>query len=287
MGAKNRKNSAPEHSSFLTHKNFLFLKIALVLCIISLFGYIWADFEPVRNGGTWYGYTLGTIGAVLIVWLTLLGLRKRVITQGHWSLKAWTSAHIYLGLSLIVIATLHTGFQFGWNVHTLAYALMMLVIISGIFGIYFYVRLPRQMSANRAEMGKAQMLEELANLDRRLISTAQPLQDQYIETVLMSVEKTNLGGSIFKRISGTDKRCMTAKALNYFGAEVRQADDEMRLPVLDLISVLERKRALLLRIRKHIRIMALLQVWLYIHIPMTFALLAALSVHIISVFYYS
>ena len=62
-------------------------------------------------------------------------MRKRAITRGRWSLKAWTSAHVYLGLSLIVIATLHTGFQFGWNVHTLAYALMMLVIVSGIYGI--------------------------------------------------------------------------------------------------------------------------------------------------------
>ena len=85
------------------------------------------DVRPRHNGGSWYGYLLGTIGALLILWLTLLGVRKRAMTRRRWSLKAWTSAHVYLGLSLIVIGTLHTGFQFGWNVHTLAYALMMLV----------------------------------------------------------------------------------------------------------------------------------------------------------------
>ena len=75
---------------------------------------------------------------LLILWLALLGIRKRAMTRGRWSLKAWTSAHVYLGLALIVIATLHTGFQFGWNVHTLAYVLMMLVIVSGIYGISVY-----------------------------------------------------------------------------------------------------------------------------------------------------
>jgi len=287
MGRQKRKKSGQEHSSFLTHRNFLFLKIALFVSVISLVGYIWTDFEPTRNGGTWYGYTLGTIGAVLIVWLTLLGLRKRIFSQGNWSLKAWTSAHVYLGLSLIVVATLHTGFQFGWNVHTLAYVLMMIVILSGLFGIYFYVRLPRQMSANRVEMSQAQMLEEVANLDRRLITTAQPLQDQYIETVMKSVDSTKLGGTIFKRISGKDRRCSTSAALIYFRREMRESDEHMRVPILDLISVLERKNALLERIRKHIRFKALLQTWLYIHIPMTFALLAGLTAHIVSVFYYN
>ena len=42
----------------------------------------------------------------------------------------------------------------------------------------------------------------------------------------------------------------------------------------------------LARLRKHLQIKALLQVWLYVHVPMTFALLAALSAHIFSVFFY-
>ena len=40
------------------------------------------------------------------------------------------------------MATLHAAFQVGWNVHTLAYVLMLLVIASGIYGVVNYARLP-------------------------------------------------------------------------------------------------------------------------------------------------
>lgn len=285
MAKKSNVNAS--HSSFLVHKNYLFLKLSLALCVLSLVGYVWADFEPTRNGGTWYGYTLGTIAALLILWLTLLGMRKRWIAQGNWSLKGWTSAHVYLGLSLLIVATLHTGFQFGWNLHTLAYALMIGVIVSGVFGIYFYAVLPRRMSDNRGEMSQAVMLDEIANLDRLLNDTAKPLQDKYIELVRDSANKTKLGGGIFKRLSGKDNKCPTRSALRFFRAELRTIDNKFHGPILDLISVLERKNALLRRIRKHIKFRALLEFWLYFHIPLTFALLAALTAHIVSVFYYS
>ena len=121
-----------QHEGFLSHKRMRWLKVASLLSLVAIISYALIDVEPRHNGGSWYGYTLGTIGAGLIVWLSLLGIRKRKMTEGTWSLKAWTSAHVYLGLSLIVIATLHTGFQLGWNVHTLTWALMMLVIASGI-----------------------------------------------------------------------------------------------------------------------------------------------------------
>ena len=81
------------HEGFLRHGNFRWLKISLIVGFFATAIYILHDPEPRPNGGTWYGYTLGTIGALLIVWLTMLGVRKRAMTRGRWSLKAWTSAH--------------------------------------------------------------------------------------------------------------------------------------------------------------------------------------------------
>ena len=134
------------HEGFLRHKGFRWAQIATLLCLVAvaIYFFVGARLQEPPSGGSWLGYGLGTISAGLIVWLACLGVRKRVITAGHYSLKAWVSAHVYLGLSLTVLATLHTGFQFGWNVHTLAYALMMLVIASGALGIWAYATLPQR-----------------------------------------------------------------------------------------------------------------------------------------------
>jgi hypothetical protein len=273
-----------DHEGFLRHAGFRWLKIAVVVCVIAVIGYIGADVKPRPNGGSWYGYTLGTIGALLIVWLTMLGVRKRRMTRGAWSLKAWTSAHVYLGLALIIIATLHTGFQFGWNVHTLAYVLMMLVILSGIFGISAYATLPQALSNNRGELTQGQMLDALRAIDRQLHEAAQPLDRHYADLVLAALEQDPFAGGLLARLGGRYRLCATRAAVDGFNrASLAESHD----PVIQRIeSLLQRRMSQLNRMRRHMQIRGLLEVWLYVHVPVTFALLAALTAHIISVFYY-
>ena len=273
--SKGRK-TVTEHEGFLRHACFRWLKIALMVCAIALVGYFAADVDPRPNGGSWYGYTMGTIGAGLIVWLALLGVRKRRMTAGQWSLKAWTSAHVYLGLALIVIATLHTGFQLGWNIHTLAYVLMMLVIASGVYGISVYATLPAKLSSNREEMTQGQMMDALRALDRQLHEAAQPLTQDRADLVQTALSENPFAQGLLSRLSGKYPHCATQAAIDGLGDS-----DEQRVQTL-----LGRRKALLGRMRRHMRTKALLEIWLYVHVPATFALLAALTAHIISVFYY-
>lgn len=263
-----------DHEGFLRHARFRWLKAAMGLSLVALIGYLAADVGPRPNGGTWYGYTLGTIGAGLIVWLALLGVRKRTMTRGRWSLKAWTSAHVYLGLSLVVVATLHAGFQFGWNVHTLAWVLMMLVIASGIWGIVVYATLPTALSSNRGEMTQTQMVEGLAAIDRQLHDAAQGLASGDADAIRAVLAEDPLSDGLLTRLGLHAPRGITAAALPVFLADPRIAP------------LLEKRLALIERTRTHLRIKARLEVWLFVHVPLTFALLAALTAHVISVFYY-
>src|SRR6188768_1321330 len=174
------------HDSILTHARSRYLWVSLVLMGGSLAAYIWHDPIGPPNGGTWLGYTLGTIGALLIFWLMLFGVRKRTYSNRVGTLRGWLSAHIYLGTALLLVALLHSGFQFGWNLHTLAFTLMTLVIFSGFFGVFAYLRYPNLMTRNRDNATRAAMLDVIHAI------------------VLRSIERTRLGGGVWSLVNARD-----------------------------------------------------------------------------------
>jgi hypothetical protein len=284
--AQSKRRKTSTHESFLRHGGFLFLKVSAVLCIGVVLAYVFQDAHPRPSGGTALGYVLGTLGAVLIVWLALLGIRKRAITDGPYSLKAWVSAHVYLGLSLIVIATLHTGFHFGWNVHTLAYGLMLLVIASGAVGVWFYATLPKSLSDNRGETTRKQMLAQLADLDEEIHEAAQPLLRIDADIVRLSLEKTDIAGGFWRRLVGGYGDCANLRAIEQLGPALREAKGREAAALHKVEELMRRKADALALARRQIHITALLEAWLFVHVPATFALLAALTAHIVSVFLY-
>lgn len=290
--AVNRPRHDVAHEGFLTHRRGHWAKVSAALSLLVIAA--WALTDPVppnasgHNGGTWLGYTLGTLGAVMIVWLSLLGVRKRVVGTRPYSLKGWTSAHVWLGMSLIVIGTLHAGGQLGWNVHSLAWALMMIVILSGFWGIHLYRSLPEKLSANRGELTQGQMLEAIRTLDRQLDTAAQPLGADIAGLVRTSLAETRIAGSLRQRLSGDYRGDGNARALAAVAervqAAIRAGRPDERLQQIRFL--LERKEAALAQARRHIALKAQLELWLYIHVPATLALLAALTAHILSVFLY-
>jgi len=288
---RQRAKAAAAHESFLRHAHFRWLKAAVLVSLLVIAGFtatlMTADFRLRHTGSSWFGYASGTLGAGLIVWLALLGIRKRAMTDDTWLLKAWVSAHVYLGLSLIVIATLHSGLQFGWNIHTLAYALMMLVILSGVFGITVYAKIPPILSDNRGETTQKQMLEKIHALDGRLLEVARPLDRDQAALVVRAVRHTRIGGNFWQRLSGRHGNCATANAQRaLLAARTRMSDGPQATALDQVLTLLEEKSATLAKARRHIRLRSLLEVWLFIHVPTTLALIAALTAHIFSVFFF-
>ena len=274
------------HQSMLVFREFRYLRVALLLSVAVIAVYAWHDPAGGANGGSWYGYTLGTIGALLILWLGWFGIRKRRYGIGQMTLQEWLSAHVYLGVSLIIIATLHTGFQFGLNLHTFAYGLMLAVIVSGIFGVVMYIRIPELRNENLSGVTLEQLVSQIADLSEQTQQTAGQLPDDITHALVAAQESVRIGGSARRILAGTDRNCPIAAVLQMVTAQAASLIDSDAETARRLVSLLARQSQLLEQVRREVRFRALLEVWLYLHIPLTIGLIAALGAHVIVVFFY-
>ncbi|MGQ0676340.1 MAG: hypothetical protein ACT4N4_09710 [Rhodospirillales bacterium] len=275
------------HESILIYRGFRYLKLSLAMVLVAVAAY--AAHQPEigpPNGGTALGYVLGVWGLGLIVWLAWFGVRKRRYGIGKQKLEDWLSAHVYLGIGLVVVATLHTGFQFGWNVHMLDYVLMILVILSGVVGVFAYARYPTLITENRRGSTQREMLAQIAELDVKAREISQQLGDNIHQEIMRAAETLALGGSALKQLAGRDRSCPAARALKRVGElalDLPSADMEKGHLLLELLA---RKSQVVDRLRRDLAYKAMMDVWLYFHVPLTFALLAALTAHVVSVFFY-
>ena len=294
------------HHSLLHYRGNRYLWWGLALVALSVALYSTQTGLGRRNGGTWQGYTLGTLGALLIVWLALYGIRKRAYSSRLGSVQGWASAHVYLGIALTVVATLHCAFNFGWNIHTLAYALMIAVILSGFIGLYVYLNNPGVIADNRAGGSRAALFAELYKLDAQARDLAARCNPAVGLAVKSSIERTVLGGSVLRQLTGyDDSRLMVTQettpdagarlvantdqqaAIDFVSNRLPRTDKRAEAAVLQsLVTVLCRRQMILRRVRRDIRLTGWLRLWLYVHVPLSIALLGALSAHILVTFVY-
>jgi hypothetical protein len=272
--------------TFLEYENYRYLKVSLAVLFISVVTYAIDDPPGGRNGSSWTGYGLGTVAAAIIFWLMWLGVRKRDYKATGAPLKGWVSAHVYLGTMLIFIVPLHSAFEFGINIHTLAYAFMCVVCFSGMLGIAFYALVPTLMTRNRNNITLDAMLERIAEIDMVCRGAAEILPDYYAQAVMISIDETRIGGLLRSQLSGTDSDCGTSKALRRLRNSEIELDQDSKAQERKLVELIARKELLVRQIRRDVRYKALLDLWLIVHVPFAFATCAALIVHIFVVFWY-
>ncbi|MFL0804637.1 MAG: hypothetical protein K6L81_13030 [Agarilytica sp.] len=294
------------HESILEYKGKRYLYISILLTLLCVGIYASQSNMHPANGGTWQGYTLGGIATALIVWLLALGIRKRQYSSRLAATSGWVSAHVYLGAALLIIATLHCAAQFGINIHTLAYLLMSIVILSGFFGLYAYMRYPKIAAENRLEKSRSALFHELSELNTSVRNISKKCDGEIQRIIESALERTSIGGSVISQLFALDfSQLVKYDEKNGQSASTLVANHDQQL-VIDLIaeklprarkqgqpailqqilSILCRRQALLRRIRKDIQLQSLMKVWLLFHIPLSVALFFALGIHILSVFYY-
>ena len=274
------------HYSILEYARFRWFKAAVALSIAAAALYLWHEPPLKPYGGTWLGYTLGSVAGLLVLWLLWYGVRKRRYRSTAGTVQGWLSAHVYLGTALVVVATLHTGFELGLNVHTLAYVLMLLVVFSGFYGVFVYLRVPGAMTENLGEQTLESILLRVADIDREMREKALSLPDDLFALIDRSVSGTRLGGGVRRLVTGRDPQCPTAHAVRVWPGQAKRLAGEPARLAKEVFNLLLQKNQMLERARRDLRMKAVLDLWLYVHVPLAFVLLAALVAHVVAVFMY-
>src|SRR5882757_4067742 len=295
------------HQSFINFRNYRYGLIASAASLITVSAYMLDRPRVPPNGSTWLGYTLGTVAALLVIFLALFGVRKRSFSSNIGTAIGWVSAHVYLGLAALLIATLHSGMHFGANVHTVAYVLMCVVTLSGCWGVYAYMSFPGAMMHQRGNLRRSEFLRQIAEIDSAALELAEGISSPVTQLFAESARRTDLGGgNLWKQLRGRDGSTLVLgaggasrrshvvpntnqRALIQSLAEMRTGRSQNQVALSSVQKLLElagTKAALLQRLRRETQLAALLRIWLFLHVPMCCALLAALFIHIVAVFVY-
>lgn len=295
----------PLHQSFLNIARYRYALYAAVLGAACVIAYVADRWHERPRGDTVLGYTLGGLAAALALFLMSYGIRRRSFRSRAGSTQRWLSMHVYLGVCTLLVAGLHGGLQLSYSVHTLTFVLLCLVVLSGCWGVYAYLRYPKVIQRERGAHSREVLLDRIAESDRQALAITANSNPEIRELVADAIRRTRVGGGIWQQLRGRDASMLQLAPFRTAGyaqlvsnqgqraliarLALHQAisrDAEAQKVVQQLLQLSGDKAVLVRRVQRDIQLQGMLQIWLYLHVPISFAFLAALSVHIFSVFYY-
>jgi hypothetical protein len=110
------------------------------------------------------GHALGIVGSAMMIFMLLYSLRKRArLFSSLGQLRHWLNIHIYFGIVGPILVILHTSFKVQGLVKVSFWS-MVAVALSGVFGRYLYLQIPRDVQ------GESLSLQDLQALSKKLTS---------------------------------------------------------------------------------------------------------------------
>jgi hypothetical protein len=243
--------------------------------------------QTIPYGGTAVGLIYGLIGTIIIAVLMFLGVRKRSYASGTGTLQGWVSAHVYLGLLSLLIIPMHAGFRFGADIHTFAFILLALVVLSGILGVILYISIPSRLTGHESGMQSDAIDKEMSRLisDMRFLvkDKSDALVRVYREEISGLEAQQPMGWSLlFQRQRGDLLAKRSAELARIVGSV--PSEDETTFQALTQLIL--KKTQLQVALMTQMRLRNVLEAWLYIHVPVSIAMIITVGIHIVVVFYY-
>lgn len=254
------------------------------------------------RGGTVIGIIYGVVGFAFMIFAGLLSLRKKFPVWRMGRTSTWMRGHLWLGLISYPIILFHAGFSFGKGTLTWwMMAIFTVVIVSGVVGAILQHYMPRMMTR---EVPYETIYAEIPRIRGQLVDEAD-MKVAEVTGVMsesaMAQASGGTGGVVVTLVQMEDE--VREELTRFYDSELRPyiekeggkgcaiamrqtsmamfANLRTLLPdvihpvVSDLESICEEKRELDHQIRMH----RILHGWLFIHVPLSLALLLMGAVH--------
>jgi len=274
-------------TSFLTYRSGRWFWISSAIALGLVLHYLNYQSRAVAYGGSAEGLLYGVAGTGLIVVLMYLGIRKRSYASATGTLQGWVSAHVYLGLLTLLLIPMHAGFRFGWDVHTLAFVLLLVVILSGVVGLFFYrnipARLTRYEAGQQADKIDPEMGRLLSDMRALVKDKSDALVQIYKAEVATLQHRAPKGWSLLLKGQGSDLLALRSADL---ASKVSGIPPEDQAAFQILSQLLLKKAQLEVNLLHQMRLRNALQAWLYVHVPVSIAMVFAVGLHLVVVFIY-
>ena len=144
------------------------LMAADTLVYLALVVLVWGTWRISQLGlftaGDDYGYWIGVVGALMMLFLLTYPLRKYVRFAHNWgNIRWWFWIHMILGVLGPLLILLHSTFRIGSLNAGVAFYSMIIVALSGVVGRFLYQRVNRGLHGEKSDL---QTLLSKAGLDK-------------------------------------------------------------------------------------------------------------------------
>lgn len=236
------------------------------------------------HGGSLPGLALGVLALLLVGVLLYYGVRKRRYRGGSGSLETWLQSHLYLGVLSLFVVLFHSGFRFEDDMAVAAFAVLVLVVLTGLFGAVLYTTLPRVLTEVQGDASPEEVSDDVHRLRRSMARLAEGRSATFRrirESLDRELEPREWGG--WRLVLRPVRR---REASGDWTELLRRVEPDEQEDLREMLVRSRQAKELLQRLRLQQRYKNLMEAWLYLHVPLSLGLVVLVAAHVVAVVYY-
>jgi hypothetical protein len=272
-------------TKILLRRGFVLINLAVACLFFAFFFLANVRYDAaLRDAQYFNGWMLLTCIAVMMI----LTIRKRVVILPFGRVRHWLLIHYYLGFVTVAIFLVHTKFKLPNSpLEWLLWSMFVLVAVSGLFGALISKIMPPRLEAR----GERILFERIPIFRAQLATEAEAIaHDSIRDGNTASLAKLYV--DILAKFFAGPRNMLAhlhssnvplARLMSELSSVERYLDDAGKQRLARMRELVEAKNNLDIQYANTL----LMRIWLFFHIPPTYAMLVFAVVHILLAYAFS